>query len=51
MKYDLIIIGGGSGGFASAIQANELGLKTLLLNSSLPVGEHALMLVACLQKL
>jgi len=38
MKYDLIIIGGGSGGFASAIQANELGLKTLLVNSSLPIG-------------
>jgi len=38
MKYDLIIIGGGSGGFASAIQANELGLKTLLVNSGLPIG-------------
>jgi len=38
MKYDLIIIGGGSGGFASAIQANELGLKTLLVNTDLPIG-------------
>jgi len=38
MKYDLIIIGAGSGGFASAIQANELGLKTLLINSGLPIG-------------
>jgi mercuric reductase len=38
MKYDLIIIGAGSGGFASAIKANELGLKTLILNSGLPLG-------------
>jgi mercuric reductase len=38
MKYDLIIIGAGSGGFASAIQANELGLKTLMINSGLPIG-------------
>ncbi len=38
MKYDLIILGGGSGGFASAIQANELGLKTLMINSRLPIG-------------
>jgi mercuric reductase len=37
MKYDLIIIGAGSGGFASAIQANELGLKTLMINSGLPI--------------
>jgi len=38
MKYDLIIIGAGSGGFASAIQANELGLKTLIINYGLAVG-------------
>jgi mercuric reductase len=38
MKYDLVIIGAGSGGFASAIQANELGLKTLMINYGLPVG-------------
>jgi mercuric reductase len=38
MKYDLIIIGAGSGGFASAIQANELGLKTLMINTGLPIG-------------
>jgi mercuric reductase len=38
MKYDLIIIGAGSGGFASAIQANELGLKTLMINTGLPMG-------------
>jgi mercuric reductase len=38
MNYDLIIIGAGSGGFASAIQANELGLKTLMINTGLPIG-------------
>lgn len=37
-KYDLIIIGGGAAGFASATKANDLGAKTLLINSDLPVG-------------
>jgi len=37
-KYDLIIIGGGAGAFASAIKANELGAKTLMVNSGLPLG-------------
>lgn len=37
-KYDLIIIGGGAGAFASAIKANELGAKTLLVNKGLPLG-------------
>lgn len=37
-KYDLIIIGGGAGAFASAIKANELGAKTALINAGLPVG-------------
>ena len=36
--YDLIIIGGGAGGFASAIRANELGAKTAMINSGLPLG-------------
>ena len=36
--YDLIIIGGGAGAFASAIRANELGAKTALVNSGLPLG-------------
>lgn len=36
--YDLIIIGGGAGAFASAIKANELGAKTALINAGLPVG-------------
>lgn len=37
-KYDLIIIGGGAGAFAAAIRANELGAKTALVNSGLPLG-------------
>ncbi len=37
-EYDLIIIGGGAGGFASAIKADELGLKTLMINDGLPLG-------------
>ena len=37
-KYDLIIIGGGAGAFAAAIHADELGAKTALINSGLPLG-------------
>jgi len=36
--FDLIIIGGGAGAFAAAIRANELGAKTALVNSGLPLG-------------
>jgi pyruvate/2-oxoglutarate dehydrogenase complex dihydrolipoamide dehydrogenase (E3) component len=38
LLFTLIIIVAVSGGFASAIQANELGLKTLMINSGLPLG-------------
>jgi mercuric reductase len=37
-KLDLIIIGGGAGAFASAIQANELKAKTAMVNAGLPLG-------------
>lgn len=37
-EYDLIIIGGGSAGFAAAIKANSLGAKTAMINSELPLG-------------
>lgn len=37
-QYDLIIIGGGAGAFASAIKADELGAKTLMVNKGLPLG-------------
>ena len=32
-KYDLIIVGGGSAGFAAAIQAHELGKTVLMVNA------------------
>jgi len=37
-NFDLIIIGGGAGGFGAAIRANELGAKTALINFGLPLG-------------
>lgn len=37
-KFDLIIIGGGAAGFAAAIKADELGAKTLMVNTGLPMG-------------
>lgn len=37
-KFDLIIIGGGAGAFATAIQANELKVKTAIINAGLPLG-------------
>lgn len=37
-KFDLIIIGGGAGAFAAAIKANELNVKTLMVNDGLPLG-------------
>ncbi len=37
-QYDLIVIGGGAGAFATGIKANELGKKTLIINDGLPVG-------------
>ncbi len=36
--FDLIIIGGGAGAFASAIRANELKAKTAMINTGLPLG-------------
>lgn len=37
-QFDLIIIGGGSAAFASAIKANSQGVKTLVVNGGLPLG-------------
>jgi Pyruvate/2-oxoglutarate dehydrogenase complex, dihydrolipoamide dehydrogenase (E3) component, and related enzymes len=37
-SYDLIIIGGGAGGFAAAIKSNSIGAKTLLINDGLEIG-------------
>jgi len=36
--YDLIIVGGGSAAVSASIRANELGLKTLIVNKGLPFG-------------
>lgn len=37
-KFELIIIGGGAGGFAAAIRASELKRKTAIINTGLPLG-------------
>lgn len=37
-KYDLVIIGGGAGGFGAAIKANDLGARTAMINTGLPLG-------------
>ncbi len=37
-QFDLIIIGGGSAAFASAIKANSQKIKTLVVNGGLPLG-------------
>ena len=31
MKYDIVIIGGGPGGYVSAIKSSQLGHKTLII--------------------
>ena len=36
--FDLIIIGGGAGGFGAAIRANDLKAKTAMINAGLPLG-------------
>jgi thioredoxin reductase len=36
--YDLIVIGGGAGGFGAAITASDLGAKTALVHAGLPLG-------------
>lgn len=37
-NFDLIILGAGAAGFAAAIKSNEVGARTLLINSGLPIG-------------
>ena len=37
-NFDLVIIGGGAAAFAGATKANDLGMKTLMINAGLPVG-------------
>lgn len=38
MSYDLVILGGGAGGFAAALRANSLEARTALVNAGLPTG-------------
>ena len=33
MEYDVIVIGGGPGGYVAAIKASQLGLKTACIES------------------
>jgi len=37
-RYDLIILGQGSGAFAAAIKANELGVKTAMVGENMTKG-------------
>lgn len=37
-RYDLVIIGGGAGGFGAAIKANDLGARAVMINTGLPLG-------------
>ena len=36
--FDLVIIGGGAGGFAAATKANDLGMSAVIINDGLPIG-------------
>ena len=36
--YDLVVLGGGSAGFAAAIIASELGARVVIVNAGLPPG-------------
>lgn len=36
-EYDFVIVGGGAAGFAAALEADELGVKTLMVNRG-PIG-------------
>lgn len=38
MKYDLLVIGSGPGGYVAAIRASQLGLKTGVVEKELPGG-------------
>jgi dihydrolipoamide dehydrogenase len=38
MKYDIIVIGSGPGGYVAAIRASQLGLRTAVVEKSEPGG-------------
>ena len=39
MRYDLVVVGGGPGGYAAAIRASQLGLRTALVERDAQVFE------------
>ncbi len=47
MAYDLIVIGGGPGGYSAAIRAGQYGLKTVLVEKQAKLGGTCL-LVGCI---
>jgi mercuric reductase len=36
--FDLAIIGGGGAAFAASAKANELGIRTVMINKGVPMG-------------
>ena len=52
MEYDVVVIGGGPGGYVAAIKASQLGLKTACVElmkmnqESKSLEAHVLMLAA-----
>ena len=50
-NFDLIVIGGGPGGYVCAIRAAQLGLKTACVESRGTLGEPVLMGCIPLKKL
>ena len=38
LQYELIVVGGGAGGFGAAIKANDLGANTAFVHAGLPLG-------------
>src|SRR5260370_22167368 len=47
VAYDLIVIGGGPGGYSAAIRAGQYGLKTALVEKQAKLGGTCL-LVGCI---
>jgi mercuric reductase len=37
-RFDLVILGGGAAAFAAAIRADELGFRSAMINTGLPIG-------------
>lgn len=39
-SYDLVILGGGTAAFAAATEADRLGIRTVIINDGLPMGNR-----------